>query len=138
MKLVAGIGCRRGVSAEQIERAVRDALGATLDFAALHAVASLESKADEAGLVAFCAQHGLPLRTFTREAIASLDAATSVSAAAREHLGIDGVCEPCALLASRGGTLLVPKRARDGVTVAIACAAARSPSHDIPAIKEHR
>jgi cobalt-precorrin 5A hydrolase len=40
--------------------------------------------------------------------------------AAREHMGIEGVCEPCALLAAPGGRLLAGKRALNGVTVAIA------------------
>ncbi len=136
--LIAGIGCRRGVSAEQIEATVREALGDTLAFAALGAVASIETKADEAGLVEFCVRHALPLRTFTREQIASLDAPVNASDVVREHLGVDGVCEPCARLAAHGGELLVPKRARDGVTVAIACAAAHPHSNDTSRIKEHR
>ncbi|SIT48096.1 Cobalamin (Vitamin B12) biosynthesis CbiG protein [Paraburkholderia piptadeniae] len=119
--LIVGIGCRRGVSAEQIEAAVRDALGDTLPFEALGAVATIDVKADEAGLVAFCARHALPLRIFTREQIDALDTRTNGSQAVREHMGVDGVCEPCALLATPNGRLLVHKRARDGVTVAIAC-----------------
>ncbi|SEJ15160.1 cobalt-precorrin 5A hydrolase [Paraburkholderia diazotrophica] len=118
-----GIGCRRGVSVEQIEAAVRDALGDMLPFEALRAVATVDIKAAEPGLVAFCARHALPMRTFTREQIAALDAHTNASQAVREHMGVDGVCEPCALLATRNGRLLVHKRARDGVTVAIACSA---------------
>ena len=136
--LIAGIGCRRGVSAEQIEAVVREALGDALPFAALRAVASIETKADEAGLVEFCTRHSLPLRTFTREQIAALDVPINASSAAREHLGIDGVCEPCARLAANGGELLVTKLARDGVTVAIACAAAHPHSNDTSRIKEHR
>ena len=136
--LIAGIGCRRGVSAEQIEAAVREALGDALPFAALRAVASIETKADEAGLVEFCTRNALPLHTFTREQIAALDAPINASSAAREHLGVDGVCEPCALLAAQGGALLVRKHARDGVTVAIACAGAHPHSNDTPRIKEHR
>ena len=136
--LIAGIGCRRGVSAEQIDAAVRDALGAALPFSALIAVASIDTKANEPGLVAFCARHALPLRTFTRDTIAALDTPIDASPHVRAHLGIDGVCEPCALLAAQGGELLVRKHARDGVTVAIACAAAHPHSTDTTRIKEHR
>ena len=136
--LIAGIGCRRGASAEQIDAAVRDALGDALPFAALRAIASIDTKAGEPGLVAFCERHALPLQTFTREQIAALDVPVSTSAVVREHLGVDGVCEPCARLAAHGGELLVTKRARDGVTVAIACAAAHPHSNDTSRIKEHR
>jgi cobalt-precorrin 5A hydrolase len=139
--LIAGIGCRRDASAEQIEAAVRDALGAlggAHPFAAIGAVATLDSKAAEPGLLDFCARHTLPLHTFTRDEIAALGQPVSASPIVREHVGVDGVCEPCALLASRGGQLLVPKFARDGVTVAIACAAVHQPPNDTPRIKEHR
>lgn len=42
------------------------------------------------------------------------------SVAARARFGVDGVCEPCALLAAPGGALVVRKLALDGVTVAVA------------------
>jgi len=94
--LSVGIGCRLHVSADEIENAVRAVLGphAIEDIAT---VASIETKADEAGLLEFCARHGLPLQLFSREQIAAIRV-THASAAAREHAGVDGVCEPCALL----------------------------------------
>jgi cobalt-precorrin 5A hydrolase len=119
--LTIGIGCRRLASAQQIDAAVRVALaGRPLND--VREVASLDSKAAEPGLVEFCARHALPLRTFTREQISAVGTLSTPSAAAREHLGIDGVCEPCALLASPGGTLIVTRIALNGVTVAIASA----------------
>jgi cobalt-precorrin 5A hydrolase len=87
-----GIGCRLHTSAEEIENAVRAALGSHA-FEDIAAVASIETKAQEPGLLAFCSRHGLPLKLFTREQIAALHVAEP-SAAAREHLGVDGVCEP--------------------------------------------
>jgi cobalt-precorrin 5A hydrolase len=119
--LTLGIGCRRFASAEQIDAAVRAALG-THSLDDVRAVATIDAKAQEPGLVAFCARHRLPLRVFMRAQIAGLAAtrALTPSPAARAHLGVDGVCEPCALLASPGGRILVGKTVRDGVTVAIA------------------
>ncbi|QCP52342.1 cobalamin biosynthesis protein CbiG [Trinickia violacea] len=119
--LTLGIGCRRFASAEQIDAAVRAALGAhSLDD--VRAVATIDAKAQEPGLVAFCARHGLPLEVFTRAQIEALAATLTLtpSPAALAHLGVDGVCEPCALLASRGGRLIVGKTVRDGVTAAVA------------------
>jgi cobalt-precorrin 5A hydrolase len=37
----------------------------------------------------------------------------------RQSVGLDGVCEPCALIASVRGRLVVPKTTLDGVAVAI-------------------
>ncbi|MFC6313482.1 cobalamin biosynthesis protein CbiG [Paraburkholderia dipogonis] len=138
--LSVGIGCRLHSPAEQIEAAVRAALGA-LSFDEIRTVASLDTKAREAGLLEFCTRHALPLRFFSLEQIAAMPVAAP-SAAAREHLGVDGVCEPCALLGARadagGGlgesvignapraTLLVRKTVYAGVTVAIASTTAHA------------
>jgi cobalt-precorrin 5A hydrolase len=116
--LTVGIGCRRGASVERIEAAVRHALGARA-IGAVREVATIELKAGEPGLVEFCARHGLPLRVFTHDQIAARGWATRPSAWVREHVGLDGVCEPCALLASPRGRLVVDKTALDGVAVAI-------------------
>jgi cobalt-precorrin 5A hydrolase len=122
--LTVGIGCRRFASADQIDAAVRAALAGTQGaspFDEIREVATIDSKAREPGLLAFCARHALPLRTFSREQIAALAAVVPTpSDTVREHLGVEGVCEPCALLASSGGQLIVSKTALDGVTVAIA------------------
>ncbi|MFM0206815.1 cobalamin biosynthesis protein [Paraburkholderia sediminicola] len=100
--LIIGIGCRLHSSAEQIEAAVRVTLGAH-SFDDISAIASVDIKAYEAGLLEFCARHALPLKLFSREQIAAISVEVR-SSAAREHLGIDGVCEPCALLAAAAKT----------------------------------
>nr|WKF61142.1 hypothetical protein HUO10_005669 [Paraburkholderia busanensis] len=99
---------------------MRAALGASLRIEQIASVASIDSKAHEAGLLEFCARHALPLVFFSREQIAALPVSTA-SAAAQAHLGVDGVCEPCALLAAGDGARLVAgKTIHEGVTVAIA------------------
>jgi cobalt-precorrin 5A hydrolase len=118
--IVIGIGCRRGVSVEEIEAAVRAALGklGTRSLADVRVIASIEGKSDEAALLAFCERHKLPLRFYTAAQIADVE--TGASHYVQRHLGVGGVCEPCALLASHEGRIVVPKTAVDDVTVAIA------------------
>ncbi|HEX3383057.1 MAG TPA: cobalamin biosynthesis protein [Paraburkholderia sp.] len=115
--------------AADIEAAVRAALGSNA-FEQIRTIATIDSKAHEAGLLEFCSRHQLPLQVFSREQIAAVPV-TSPSAAARAHLGIDGVCEPCALLAAaasdsaatvQNARLVVPRTAHAGITVAIAAA----------------
>jgi cobalamin biosynthesis protein CbiG len=96
--LSVGIGCRLNTPAAQIEAAVRAALGPHA-FDQIRAVASVDTKADEPGLLEFCARHALPLLLFSRAQVAGI-AVAKPSDAVREHLGVDGVCEPCALLAA--------------------------------------
>lgn len=117
--LVVGIGCRKGVSAERIEAGVLKALGERrLD--AVREVATIDLKAEEPGLLAFCERHALPLRVFSRDTVAARPWTTAPSAWVQKNVGVDGVCEPCALIASARGKLLVPKTTFDGVAVAVA------------------
>jgi cobalt-precorrin 5A hydrolase len=117
--LVLGIGCRRGVSAERIEAAVWLALGER-SIEQVREVATVDLKADEPGLLAFCAIHDLPLRVLSHQSLAARGWTTAPSEWVRAQVGLDGVCEPCALIASPRGRLVVPKTTQDGVAVAIA------------------
>lgn len=124
--LIAGIGCRRDVSAAQIDAALHMALG-SYSLADVRAIATVDAKAHEPGLLAFCASHALLLYVFTREQIAAFtstfpdtSALSPPSPVVHAQLGVDGVCEPCALLAANGGPLIVGKIVCDGVTVALA------------------
>jgi len=116
--LVVGIGCRKGVAMERIEAAVRFALGEhAIDQ--VREVATVDLKANEPGLLAFCAAFGLPLRVFARATLAARPWVTKPSDWVRQNVGLDGVCEPCTLVASPRGRLLVPKTSLDGVAVAV-------------------
>lgn len=116
--LTLGIGCRRGKPVGDIEHAVNIALG-NRTLAEVREVATIDLKADEAGLLAFCDRHELPLRIIARVDIAARGWTGKPSDWVRESVGVAGVCEPCALIASPRGQLIVPKTALDGVAVAI-------------------
>ncbi len=116
--LVLGIGCRKDVPAERIEAAVCRALGAR-QIDEVREVATIDLKANEPGLIEFCERHGLPLRVLARASVAARPWVTQPSDWVRENVGLDGVCEPCALIASARGKLIAPKMALDGVAVAV-------------------
>jgi cobalt-precorrin 5A hydrolase len=118
VRIAIGVGCRRGTSAEAIECAVNAALGDTFAWADIACVASIDAKRDEPGLRAFCEHHALPLLFFGAADIARIPGSSSPHA--QKHLNVNGVCEPCALLASGGGELLLCKTITGGVTIAIA------------------
>lgn len=116
-RLTLGIGCRRGTGTEDIEAAVDEALRG-IDPAAVRAVATIELKKDEAGLLEFCRKRGLCLVTYTAEELAAAVGSFTPSAFVKSVTGVDNVCERSAVLA--GGRLLAPKQAKNGVTVAVA------------------
>lgn len=116
--LVLGIGCRKDVSMAAIDKAVRMALGdVPLDM--VREVASVTLKAEEPGLLAFCEQHRLPLRIVSLAQIETRTWVSKPSAWVRDNIGVDGVCEPAALIACPRGHLAVPKVSHEGVAVAV-------------------
>ena len=119
--LVVGIGCRKGVREDQIERAVLHALAQRGDagLAEVRELATVDLKANEPGLLSFSQRHGIPLRVIARRQIEGRSWVGQPSDWVRQSVGLDGVCEPCALIASTRGRLVVPKTALDGVAVAI-------------------
>lgn len=118
--LTVGIGCRKGVPVERIAAAVLHALDtAQLALDAVREVATVDIKGNEPGLLAFCDRHALPLRVLARDVLAQRAWVTRPSDWVRQNVGLDGVCEPAALVASPRGTLLVPKTSLDGVAVAV-------------------
>lgn len=116
--LVLGVGCRKNVSVECIEAAVYHALE-ELSLNQVRELATIDLKAEEPGLIKFCEQYHLPLRILNAETIAARPWVTQPSNWVRQNIGLDGVCEPCALIACGRGKLIVPKTALDGVAVAI-------------------
>lgn len=121
--LVAGIGCRKGVGADRIERGLLHAL-AERSLRDVRELATVDLKAREPGLLEFSRAHGIPLRIIAREQIAARSWVSAPSAWVRQSVGVEGVCEPCALIASPRGRLIVPKTCLEGVAVALVADAA--------------
>ena len=127
IRLALGLGCDRGTPAATIRRAIDEALaraGATL--ADVEAVASIDLKADEAGLLEVARACGWTLRFYAAAELARVTV-PNPSETVRKHTGTPSVSEAAALLAA--GTdlshLLIEKhrlRGPDGrnATVSIA------------------
>ena len=121
--LRAGLGCRRGTAAREIRAALAETLAAAgLSPLSLTALASIDLKMGEPGLIAAARELGLPLRLFAPSRLAAVPG-LSESEYVRAKVGVGAVCEPAALLAGGETTLVVSKRRFPGVTVAIAAAA---------------
>ena len=117
---VLGVGCRRGTTAQQLEEAFAAFCAASgLSPAAVCAAASIDLKKDEPGLAAFCKAHGWPITFYPADELRAVPGQFTPSAFVASVTGVDNVCERSAVKAS-GGTLLLPKTAGGGVTLALA------------------
>ncbi|HEY9654478.1 MAG TPA: cobalamin biosynthesis protein, partial [Crinalium sp.] len=68
-----GIGCRRGTSTRLIEQAVRAVFQAyNLAEDAIAGIATINTKADEAGLLEFCRDRHLPLHCFSADQLRAI------------------------------------------------------------------
>jgi len=119
--LAAGIGCNRNTPADEIKALLEAVLAsAGLSALSLKCLASIDVKADEAGLIALSRELDLPLVFFKRPELNRVITIENPSTVVEKHVGVKSVCEAAAILAARNGTLIVPKHKTRNVTVAIA------------------
>ncbi|ABG03613.1 precorrin-3 methyltransferase [Rubrobacter xylanophilus DSM 9941] len=115
--LVAGVGCSRGAGAEEILGLLRPALqGAGLSPKSLCALASVEAKRGERGLLEAAESLGVTLRLFPAQRLAR-QPAPNPSRAVERAVGTPSVAEAAVLAC--GATLLVEKRRSKNATVAV-------------------
>ncbi|MBT9495426.1 MAG: cobalamin biosynthesis protein [Paucibacter sp.] len=126
-RLAVGLGCDRGTPAATIAQAVDFAL-AQLGFVRgqVAALASIDLKADEVGLLAFAVERGWSLRFYSAAELAAV-AVPNPSETVRRHTGTPSVSEAAALLVGGGSAadLLLEKFKHCGadgrnVTVSVA------------------
>lgn len=114
-----GIGCRKGTPVETIREAVDEVLKAhNIDRRAVKCAATIDLKAEESGLLAFCQEQKLPVTFYSAEELKAIPGDFTSSAFVQSVTGVDNVCERAALIGAE--KLIVKKTARNGVTVALA------------------
>lgn len=120
-KFIIGIGTRKGIDSFRVKDALKYILHKKkLRLEQIRLVATIDLKKNEKGLLEACADLKLPIVFMPKESIKHFQAGISQSKVAKRHLGVNGVCEPCALLVGRRTQLIAKKEILDGVTVAIA------------------
>ncbi len=121
--LVAGVGCRRGAGRDEILEEIWAALRlAGRSPLCLKALATIQARLSEAGMISAARELGLPLLGFSAVELNGAIEKYGLSMSQRvfEKMGVGGVCEPAAMLACRKGKLIVPKRKGAGITTALA------------------
>lgn len=119
---VLGVGCRKGKEEEALTSFIRNNLEALgIAEAQVAAVASIAQKKEEPGILAWSRRCGVPFVTYTAEELNGVAGTFHTSAFVKASVGVDNVCERAALKACGGeGRLLCPRRAGDGMTLAVA------------------
>ncbi|MBE5865050.1 MAG: hypothetical protein E7292_02395 [Lachnospiraceae bacterium] len=119
---IVGMGCRRGKEPEKIADYIQQKLDMVgISKEQVYALASIDKKKDEEGLIAWCRNANVPFGIYTAEELEAVEGDFKASDFVKEQVGVDNVCERAALRAcGKDGRLILHKQAEDGMTIAIA------------------
>lgn len=120
--ITLGIGCRKDISFEAIENSILNILiSENYHILALKAMASIDKKANETGILEFAEKYDLPFNTYGADELNSLEGDFTKSDFVKSVVEVDNVCERSAVFESKGN-LIRRKDTCDGVGVTIALA----------------
>lgn len=108
--LVLGMGCRRGVPAEELYAFVAEQFAAQgWSMYRIRVLASVDHKRGEEGLQMLAKRLGVPFVTYPPQRLAAQQGAFHHSAFVRQTVGVDNVCERSALCAAVAEGWLPPE-----------------------------
>lgn len=118
--LVAGMGCRKGISFSALQAfllSVLDEYG--LAAARIGKLCSISRKSREPGLAELAAWLQVPFATYPAARLNAAVGSFAASAFVEQRTGTDNVCERSACLGSGNGEKIIGKQVRDGMTLAV-------------------
>jgi cobalt-precorrin 5A hydrolase len=95
---VVGMGCRRGADGAALYQFLADTFAEKgWSLYRIRAIASIDVKAQEPGLLELAERLGVPLLTYSAKELAAQQGEFSTSEFVRSQVGVDNVCERSAL-----------------------------------------
>lgn len=121
-RYVVGMGCRKNKDTEELLAFYQETLEqAMVEPGEVYALASIEKKKDEPGLLAISERMRIPFFTYTAEELNRVGECVHSSEFVKAQVGVDNVCERAAFAGCGvSGWLIYEKHAFDGMTIAIA------------------
>ncbi len=120
--ITVGIGCRKDIIFEAIESSILNILESeNYHILSINALASIDKKANEKGILEFAKKYDLPFNTYSAEELNSLEGDFTKSEFVKSVVEVDNVCERSAVIESNG-KLIRRKDTCDGAGVTVALA----------------
>lgn len=117
--LVLGIGCNRGTVMAEIDQVIDETLAELrLSKKSIKAVATIDLKKNEKGLLELTAKYNWPLVTYTPEELNEIPM-QNPSETVFKYTGAYGVSEPAAMRYANAKELLLEKKKSGNVTISI-------------------
>jgi cobalt-precorrin 5A hydrolase len=127
--IIAGVGCRKGAAAAEIEAAIAAALaGSRLSAQSLDLIATAQAKEAEPGIAAAAVALGVRLVLVSHADLEAVEARTATrSQRVRAHIGVSSVAEAAALAAGGQQARLLAARIVVGPATCALAATGASP-----------
>ena len=117
--LIMGIGLKKGKSSEELEKFILGTLkNYKIDYRSLGKITSINLKRDEKAILDFSEKHKLPFVCYTVEELNAIHQKVEGSEFVKKITGTDNICER-SVFAAGAEKLLIPKTARNGMTLAV-------------------
>ncbi|RGT73519.1 hypothetical protein DWX08_05855 [Ruminococcus sp. AF18-22] len=124
--IIAGIGCRKGLSCYVLEEQIcRVFQKEGMSLARMAAIASIDLKKEEEGLLELAQKYQVPFHTYTAEQLQTVETLLPTelnvegSAFVKQVTGVDNVCERAAIFACPQGRILLHKQKLGRMTIAL-------------------
>ncbi len=119
---VIGAGCKKDKDPAEFEAFINETLSENgIKVEDVFVISSIDLKKDEKAFLSYSRRHGIPFMTFTSDDLEAVQGDFSSSDFVKEMTGVDNVCERAAVKAcGDGGSLIIKKVSKDGMTIAIA------------------
>ncbi len=116
-----GIGARRGIEKDMLEEFFIDVLKE--NNIAIHSVSSISSidlKKDEEAILYLCEKYKINFCTYSADELLKYEDKFCKSSFVKSKTGVGNVCETACFITSKFGHMLMNKKAKNGITMAIA------------------
>lgn len=118
--LVLGIGCKKNVGMETIDKLVEEVLDKQgLKKYRIGKIASIDIKLTEPGIVEYAKKLRADFITYSAEELKNAPGVYTESSFVNKTVGVGSVCERSAAIASNYGRKVIGKTTKDGVAVSI-------------------
>ena len=120
-RLILGMGCKKGKSFEELKQFVNTYYTDEELEEKLYAIASIDVKSEEIGLIKLAQYYGVEFITYSAEELNAVEGDFKESEFVSEQVGVGNVCERAAMLLAKPKPKLIKnKTALNGITLAAA------------------